>query len=194
MTFSSSSSRSEARALAVACREMSERFLRGGRLLAFGRGPLLDRCPARLRRIRASGDRRQARSACARSLGAHAAMARCDSSSGRYRDGLRSSGRRSGGVGSFGIGSCAWSDDVCAARPQRLLRAQGVEPRFAHSGSVYSSGTGRNLLSHAMGDGARLPGTPRTGPGCGTSGIPLSLPRSEEAGNPGSHRRRGCFD
>jgi D-sedoheptulose 7-phosphate isomerase len=28
----------EARALSVACREMSERFLRGGRLLAFGRG------------------------------------------------------------------------------------------------------------------------------------------------------------
>jgi D-sedoheptulose 7-phosphate isomerase len=30
---------SEARRLAEACREMSERFLRGGRLLAFGRGP-----------------------------------------------------------------------------------------------------------------------------------------------------------
>jgi D-sedoheptulose 7-phosphate isomerase len=29
----------EAHGLAVACREMSERFLRGGRLLAFGRGP-----------------------------------------------------------------------------------------------------------------------------------------------------------
>jgi D-sedoheptulose 7-phosphate isomerase len=29
----------QARALAIACREMSERFLRGGRLLAFGRGP-----------------------------------------------------------------------------------------------------------------------------------------------------------
>ena len=29
----------EASRLAVACREMSERFLRGGRLLAFGRGP-----------------------------------------------------------------------------------------------------------------------------------------------------------
>src|ERR1700733_4768171 len=29
----------QARVLAVACREMSERFLRGGRLLAFGRGP-----------------------------------------------------------------------------------------------------------------------------------------------------------
>jgi D-sedoheptulose 7-phosphate isomerase len=29
----------EARPLAVACREMSDRFLRGGRLLAFGRGP-----------------------------------------------------------------------------------------------------------------------------------------------------------
>ena len=29
----------EARHLAEACREMSERFLRGGRLLAFGRGP-----------------------------------------------------------------------------------------------------------------------------------------------------------
>ena len=29
----------QARPLAVACREMSERFLRGGRLLAFGRGP-----------------------------------------------------------------------------------------------------------------------------------------------------------
>src|SRR5215475_2436994 len=29
----------EARALAEVCREMSERFLRGGRLLAFGRGP-----------------------------------------------------------------------------------------------------------------------------------------------------------
>jgi D-sedoheptulose 7-phosphate isomerase len=29
----------QARILAVACREMSERFLRGGRLLAFGRGP-----------------------------------------------------------------------------------------------------------------------------------------------------------
>src|ERR1700724_1745992 len=30
---------SEARSLAIACREMSERFLQGGRLLAFGRGP-----------------------------------------------------------------------------------------------------------------------------------------------------------
>ncbi|MGB0125234.1 MAG: phosphoheptose isomerase, partial [Silvibacterium sp.] len=29
----------EARHLAEACREMSERFLQGGRLLAFGRGP-----------------------------------------------------------------------------------------------------------------------------------------------------------
>ena len=29
----------EASRLATACREMSERFLRGGRLLAFGRGP-----------------------------------------------------------------------------------------------------------------------------------------------------------
>ena len=29
----------QARVLAMACREMSERFLRGGRLLAFGRGP-----------------------------------------------------------------------------------------------------------------------------------------------------------
>ena len=29
----------EARRLAEACREMSERFLRGGRLLALGRGP-----------------------------------------------------------------------------------------------------------------------------------------------------------
>src|SRR6202012_3611094 len=29
----------EASRLAVACREMSERFLQGGRLLAFGRGP-----------------------------------------------------------------------------------------------------------------------------------------------------------
>ena len=29
----------QARALAIACREMSERFLSGGRLLAFGRGP-----------------------------------------------------------------------------------------------------------------------------------------------------------
>src|SRR3954469_3190211 len=29
----------EARPLALACREMSERFLDGGRLLAFGRGP-----------------------------------------------------------------------------------------------------------------------------------------------------------
>ena len=29
----------EAPRLAEACREMSERFLRGGRLLAFGRGP-----------------------------------------------------------------------------------------------------------------------------------------------------------
>ena len=29
----------EALRLAEACREMSERFLRGGRLLAFGRGP-----------------------------------------------------------------------------------------------------------------------------------------------------------
>src|SRR5580704_14048399 len=29
----------QARPLALACREMSERFLKGGRLLAFGRGP-----------------------------------------------------------------------------------------------------------------------------------------------------------
>ena len=29
----------EAHRLALACRDMSERFLKGGRLLAFGRGP-----------------------------------------------------------------------------------------------------------------------------------------------------------
>src|ERR1700677_635069 len=29
----------EARTLALACREMSERFLQGGRILAFGKGP-----------------------------------------------------------------------------------------------------------------------------------------------------------
>src|ERR1700676_3918785 len=29
----------QARPLAIACREMSDRFLKGGRLLAFGRGP-----------------------------------------------------------------------------------------------------------------------------------------------------------
>ena len=29
----------ESRPLALACREMSDRFLRGGRLLAFGQGP-----------------------------------------------------------------------------------------------------------------------------------------------------------
>ncbi|HYZ82945.1 MAG TPA: phosphoheptose isomerase, partial [Bryobacteraceae bacterium] len=29
----------QARPLAVACREMSDRFMKGGRLLAFGRGP-----------------------------------------------------------------------------------------------------------------------------------------------------------
>src|SRR5690348_3755699 len=29
----------EAQRLAIACREMSDRFLKGGRLLAFGRGP-----------------------------------------------------------------------------------------------------------------------------------------------------------
>ena len=37
--YSSAFFAAEARRLAEACREMSERFLRGGRLLAFGRGP-----------------------------------------------------------------------------------------------------------------------------------------------------------
>ena len=39
MRFSRTSSSQEAPQLAEACREMSERFLNGGRLLAFGRGP-----------------------------------------------------------------------------------------------------------------------------------------------------------
>src|SRR6202142_1208073 len=34
----------QARPLAIACREMSDRFLRGGRLLAFGRGPYATDC------------------------------------------------------------------------------------------------------------------------------------------------------
>ena len=37
--FSRTSSRSKRARLALACREMSDRFLKGGRLLAFGRGP-----------------------------------------------------------------------------------------------------------------------------------------------------------
>ena len=59
-----------------ACREMSERFLRGGRLLAFGRGAVRDRRAARRRRVRPSGDRRQARAAGPRPVAALRAVAR----------------------------------------------------------------------------------------------------------------------
>jgi hypothetical protein len=71
----------EAPRLAEACREMSERFLRGGRLLAFGRGPLRHRRAARFGGVRSSRDRGQACLARARSIGSLSALARSDPSS-----------------------------------------------------------------------------------------------------------------
>ena len=50
-------------------------------------------------------------------------------------------------------------DDLRAARRRRLLRGGS-----RHARSVHASGNDRNSLSHAVGDGARLLRAPRTGP------------------------------
>ena len=65
--MSSSSSPAKRRRLAEACREMSERFLRGGRLLAFGRGPYATDAQHVSVEFVHPGHRRQACAACARS-------------------------------------------------------------------------------------------------------------------------------
>ncbi len=88
----------EARRLALACREMSERFLRGGRLLAFGRGPYAtDAQHVSVEFVHPVivGNARCRRSICpcCSARGSRPLFTR------RYRDGLRPSGRRSGSGG-----------------------------------------------------------------------------------------------
>ena len=53
---------SDALRLANACREMSERFLKGGRLLAFGRGPYATDAQHGSCTRAGAGDRRQVQS------------------------------------------------------------------------------------------------------------------------------------
>ena len=81
----------QALTLAEACREMAERFLRGGRLLALGRGS----CSTDAQHVSVEfvhpvivGKLSLART---RSLCPYAAMAGRNPSSRRYRDGIRTS-------------------------------------------------------------------------------------------------------
>ena len=157
---SRTSSRREARPLAVACREMSDRFLRGGRLLAFGRGPYATDAQHVSVEFVHPGDCRQARAARARSLASVPAVARRYSAARGYRDGIRSSRRRSGG-----------RTALCMPRTPRgamtfaLPGTGGLLSSFAASTarSVHASGNDRNSVPHAVGDGARLLRASRTG-------------------------------
>ena len=81
----------EALRLAEACREMSERFLRGGRLLAFGRGPYAtDAQHVSVEFVHPVIVGKRAL-ACARSVYSLPAMAADYRSPGRHRDGIWSS-------------------------------------------------------------------------------------------------------
>ena len=84
----------EALRLAEACRSMSERFLQGGRLLAFGRGPYAtDAQHVSVEFVHPVIVGKRAL-ACAGYFHPVPAVAGSDSSSRRYRDGIRPSGGR----------------------------------------------------------------------------------------------------
>ncbi len=146
----------EAPRLAEACREMSERFLRGGRLLAFGRGPYATDAPARFGGICSSRDCRQTRSSRSGFVAALPAMAAQYRSRGRYCDGLRSAAGRPGSRCYLARGRKQGCHDLRVAWYRRVVLGRSRNHR-----PVYSSGDHRDSLSHIVGDGARVLRAPR---------------------------------
>ena len=153
------SSRAKRRGWPMACREMSERFLRGGRLARVRPRPLRHRRAACLRGIRPSGHRRQARPA-------RRSISRCLQpwleaivQPGRHRDGLRSARGRPR--------SLAARCDAARSRGAHDLRAlPGIDGSYAFDAvdrrSLHASGNDRDPLSHALGNGACLLRASRT--------------------------------
>ena len=123
---------------------------------------LRDRRAARLGRVRASGHRRQARAAGARSV---------DRSSGRWLDAVlrpddivMGFGPPEGDAGVSGRAGhrarrAARRDDVRAARASTARTRVDA----GHRRSVHPPGADRDPLPHAVGDGARLLRAPRAG-------------------------------
>jgi D-sedoheptulose 7-phosphate isomerase len=140
----------EARNLALACREMGERFLRGGRLLAFGRGPY-------------STDAQHVSVEFVHPVIVGKRALPALDLSALMRPWLEAILLPEDIV--MGFGPPEGDPEVWAAL--EFARARGAMT-FAlpgPSGSVHSSGTGRNLLPHALGDSSRFPRAPRTWPG-----------------------------
>ena len=139
---------------------------------------LRHRRPARLGRVRAPGDRRQAGAPGARPLACF-----------RRRGSRRWSGPTTWSWASVRPRATRRSRAALDARRGRgamtfaLPGASGVlRGRGRHRRPVHPSGAGRDPVPHALGDRARLLRASRAGPRGRAGGISLSVPRPREAG------------
>ena len=155
-------------------------------------GHALDRCRARLRRVRAPGDRRQAGSPGARRVALLPRAIGGDAAAGRHGHGFRAAGGRSRDRRGACLGGGARRPDLRPGRRAVGQRAAtpawgGICVRRGFGRPLHSPGTGGDPLPHPVGDRARrLLRASRARSRRGCSGIPLSLPGAGEAG----HRRR----
>ena len=168
----------EASRLAEACREMSERFLRGGRLLAFGRGPYAtDAQHVSVEFVHPVIVGKRALPALDLSLA--------------FEPWLKTLVQADDIV--MGFGPPEGDPEVWAALEAASQRgamtfalpgASGFLLRRSRDArSIHSSGTDRNSLPYALGDGARLLRASRIGPRRRRSGLSLSVSRQRQTGN-----------
>ncbi len=141
----------EAPRLAGACREMSERFLRGGRLLAFGRGPYAtDAQHVSVEFVHPVIVGKRALPALDLSIlfrpWIEAIL--------RPEDIVMGFGPPEGDPEVWATLQQAHSQDAMTFALPGLEGSYGMDAE--HSGPVHASGDGRNSLSHAVGDGACL--------------------------------------
>ena len=166
----------EAPRLARAAREMAERFLRGGRLLAFGRGPYAtDAQHVSVEFVHPVIVGKRALPALDLSIAFRPWLEAILCANDMVM-GFGAAGRRSGGVVGAGRGARARGDDVRAARPRRGLCRQR-----AHAAPVHSPGNHRDALPRALGDGARILRASRAGARHRRCRVPLSIPGTAEA-------------
>ena len=177
----------EARRLARACRAMAERFLRGGRLLAFGRGPYAtDAQHVSVEFVHPVIVGKRALPALDLSVA--------------FRPWLEAILQPEDIV--MGFGPPEGDPEVSAAlgtrapRGAMTLALPGAEGDYCcergHRRSVHPSGSDRDSVSHAVGDGARLPRAPRTrARSSGDAGFLYPFLGAAEAGHRRSDRGGG---
>ena len=174
------------------CHRMAERFARDGRLLAIGahRPGALRRAPRR-GRVRAPGDRRQARAARRRPGGGVRAAARRARPAGRarrHRRRLRRARRRAGARRGARAGPRARLPDHRLRAARRRVGARAAQRR-----PVRPPGARRDRLPRALGARARLLRAPRAARGAHRAARPrrrrVELPVSVP-GRAGARPRR----